>query len=551
MLDPKKRQKFKNMVLSRKAADSMRKALTPEPVGANRPGKNWIEKSPLGHLPPYVQHVANELIKKGKTRSKAIEMAIGIVRNWSRGGQNAKPSTIAAANLAMGQWSGMKAWARGRRAAAATKSVEDVPELTDAELVEYLESGDVGLEEITAVVAEHGPTEAEAPEDTVELPVTDETTEVAQLSGPIARKDDYQRLVYAPVLVPGEPDVDDDRLTPQKIQEVAHDFLMNHRYMDEQHTLQDPVAVPVESYILPEDLHAEFAGKSMTVPKGSWMLGAKITNDATWNRIVRGELDGFSVMGVRKSDYETAVAASTKSAFGTFSVPARRITLRELGEDWIGAAVSVVKGPAVSKAKWIAVKSQELPANTNKNDSLWDRLRGRSAKDAASGNTNPEQITIPEGEELDVKITDEQLSKLIEDRLESALNRILDGEGGGSGESGDEGSAEQDTTITFDNPNQLDQYIDSRVNEILEAGGYVAGSGESDDAGAAEGASEGAEPVAAVKSLEDRIVRMEKLVGSRKSRQGGGGDGDENPSAGQSVNAQLNRDNFGRPITAR
>ena len=53
----------------------------PEPLG--KPGGPGLFGIKNAQLPPYIQHVRNELIKKGKDESKATQMAIGIVRNWA------------------------------------------------------------------------------------------------------------------------------------------------------------------------------------------------------------------------------------------------------------------------------------------------------------------------------------------------------------------------------------------------------------------------------------------------------------------------------------
>lgn len=55
----------------------------PEPHG--KPGGPGAFHIKGAQFPPYIQHVAGELIKKGKTKSEAYQLAIGIVRNWAQG----------------------------------------------------------------------------------------------------------------------------------------------------------------------------------------------------------------------------------------------------------------------------------------------------------------------------------------------------------------------------------------------------------------------------------------------------------------------------------
>src|SRR6266702_4214643 len=64
-------------------------------------------------LPAYIQHVANDLIESGHSESRAIEMAVGIVKNWAAGhdghGHNIHPDTQAKAAAAVAEWEAMKA----------------------------------------------------------------------------------------------------------------------------------------------------------------------------------------------------------------------------------------------------------------------------------------------------------------------------------------------------------------------------------------------------------------------------------------------------------
>jgi phage head maturation protease len=64
-------------------------------------------------LPAYIQHVANDLIASGHGESRAIEMAVGIVKNWAAGhdghGNHVHADTQAKAAAAVAEWEAMKA----------------------------------------------------------------------------------------------------------------------------------------------------------------------------------------------------------------------------------------------------------------------------------------------------------------------------------------------------------------------------------------------------------------------------------------------------------
>lgn len=96
------------------AADSMRKASTPEPFSHSKTS-NWVARG--GGLPAYIQHIAHDLMeKRGMDESRAIGMAIGIVKRWARGGGKVHPDTRAAAAKALAEWERLKAGAHAKAA---------------------------------------------------------------------------------------------------------------------------------------------------------------------------------------------------------------------------------------------------------------------------------------------------------------------------------------------------------------------------------------------------------------------------------------------------
>ena len=100
------------------AADSMQKASTVQQVG---PKPLWKKTNPKPwHLPPYIEHVANALIKHGHSEQEAIAMAVGIVRAWSQhkpegGEKKLHNDTQAAAAKAIAEWESLKAKAKGSK----------------------------------------------------------------------------------------------------------------------------------------------------------------------------------------------------------------------------------------------------------------------------------------------------------------------------------------------------------------------------------------------------------------------------------------------------
>ena len=151
------------------------------------------------------------------------------------------------------------------------------------------------------------------------------------------------KLVYSAVAIPGEPDYDGEILTPEEIQYAAHKFMSDYRIIDPEHVcaLTDHcirVGEPVESTILPKGMTVKsiHGQEEMYLPKGTWVLGIEVTDDSEWNRIVSGERTGLSL---------TAARTTVKS----------RVLIRDLGKNWEAKTVSIVKDPAVPKAKFFQI----------------------------------------------------------------------------------------------------------------------------------------------------------------------------------------------------
>lgn len=112
----------------------------------------------------------------------------------------------------------------------------------------------------------------------------------------IMKADKHKQIVYGVVTAPMEVDTQDEYMTAEEIEKSAHSYLVNSRVVGKQHTKVADASV-VESYIAPQDL--EFAGQygPQSVPKGSWVIGVKVNNPDLWQKVLDGEITGFSVGG--------------------------------------------------------------------------------------------------------------------------------------------------------------------------------------------------------------------------------------------------------------
>lgn len=134
----------------------------PQPHG--KPGGPGAFHIKGASMPPYIEHVAGELLKKGKTKAQAYRMAIGIVRNWANGhnrGHAVSAEVQAAARKAVAQYDALRARAKatpnkGHEHTAARESVELAkPTLTDRSGMIALEVPDGTLPRMPGGMTDH------------------------------------------------------------------------------------------------------------------------------------------------------------------------------------------------------------------------------------------------------------------------------------------------------------------------------------------------------------------------------------------------------------
>ncbi len=185
------------------------------------------------------------------------------------------------------------------------------------------------------------------------LDFIDEIVAGLSYKAPFVKKDADQQLVYCAVLVPGEADKNGEPpLTAEEIADKAHDWLENYQLMDRDHALKETVAVPVESYISPQEMQVTTDDGEVNLPVGTWIIVAHVLDTQTWSDIKNGLLNGLSIFAGNKDAVEQAFAQ--KSA--TTSTDNKPVLLKDLG-DYTIPVVSVVNDPAVPKAKFFAIKN--------------------------------------------------------------------------------------------------------------------------------------------------------------------------------------------------
>lgn len=100
-----------------------------------------------------------------------------------------------------------------------------------------------------------------------------------------------QRIVYAEVYAPNRPDSDGEYMTAETIRKMAHDFARNNRFaqVDCYHNNEvTPGVVVIESFIARK-------GDPDGFLEGAWVVGVHIPDDDIWDKVKKGEINGFSM----------------------------------------------------------------------------------------------------------------------------------------------------------------------------------------------------------------------------------------------------------------
>jgi hypothetical protein len=164
------------------------------------------------------------------------------------------------------------------------------------------------------------------------------------------------------------------------------------------------VGTPVESTILkrPMTVKAIHGGNDMTLPKGSWILGIEITDPNEWNRIVTGEATGLSL---------TAGRTTLKS----------RVLIRDLGKNWEVRTVSIVKDPAVPKAKFFQIGSGMMNDEATKSrlqvffDKIEDAVKNFKQEETLAEEPITEETVEEPAEEVEAVKSEEAIEEETEE----------------------------------------------------------------------------------------------------------------------------------------
>ena len=313
------------------------------------------------------------------------------------------------------------------------------------------------------------------------------------------------KLVYSAVAIPGEPDYDGEILTESEIQYAAHKFMSDYRIIDPEHVCALTkecinVGTPVESTILkrPMTVKAIHGGNDMTLPKGSWILGIEITDPKEWNRIVTGEATGLSL---------TAGRTTLKS----------RVLIRDLGKNWEVRTVSIVKDPAVPKAKFFQIGSGMMNDEATKSrlqvffDKIEDAVKNFKQEETLAEEPITEEETVEEpAEEVEAVKSEEAIEEETEELVAEPE------------ETSEEPQQEQETVVETEEQVEdavkfvTAEDLEKTKEDILEAVKTLMQPGTEDEAVKAEETTEEAteddEDLDEIRKKDLKIAELEKKI---------------------------------------
>lgn len=124
-------------------------------------------------------------------------------------------------------------------------------------------------------------------------------------------KSEAERLVYGEVYVPYRLDVQDEYMKPEEIRKACHKFMKlgGPDMVDSNHNQFRAGCSIVENYLAK-------ANDPDGYYEGSWVAGGHVHNDATWEKVIKGELNGWSMMGHAFKREQTARIQAVRAIRG-------------------------------------------------------------------------------------------------------------------------------------------------------------------------------------------------------------------------------------------
>jgi len=132
-----------------------------------------------------------------------------------------------------------------------------------------------------------------------------EVTKAIEREYRIVKADKKKQVVLGVVLKASRledvrPDLQDDTITLDEVEDAAYGFMLNSQFSDLHHKekLSKNRVRIVESYLAPVD----FKMGDVEIRRGDWLAAVKIFDPDIWDQVEKGQIQGFSIkgMGIRR-----------------------------------------------------------------------------------------------------------------------------------------------------------------------------------------------------------------------------------------------------------
>ncbi len=131
----------------------------------------------------------------------------------------------------------------------------------------------------------------------------------------LAKVDEDKRVIISPALIPNkqifryDPNTDSEYyvyFSPETVRRASELYLKHNNHHKATYQHQDRVAgvLTTESWIIEDTKRDKSSLYGFSLPKGTWMVKLKISNDELWSKIKDGELKGLSIEGFFTNKFE-------------------------------------------------------------------------------------------------------------------------------------------------------------------------------------------------------------------------------------------------------
>ena len=124
-------------------------------------------------------------------------------------------------------------------------------------------------------------------------------------------KGEYERVVMGEVYIPGQEDAHGNIMTAEEIKKACYNFMKNERThnIDFMHNEE-----PTGSYLVENFLARR--GDPDGFIEGSWVAATKIESDSLWDKVLKGEINCYSLSGVTELNRQVEVVDRVVEATG-------------------------------------------------------------------------------------------------------------------------------------------------------------------------------------------------------------------------------------------